>query len=219
MPAGLAALAGGRPAAGVVTGRAGTAPIAVLFPGQGSQRLGMGRRAHRDFPVWRSAFDEVAAALDDRLPRPIKDVVWAEPDSAEARLLDRTAFTQPAIFAVEVATFRLLASLGVEPSFLAGHSIGEVAAAHVSGILDLPSAAELIVARGRLMESLPAGGGMLAVGAGETDAAELVARAEGTAVIAAINGPASVVVAGEAHTLEEIAALGAARGTGHAGCR
>ncbi|MEU3166370.1 beta-ketoacyl synthase N-terminal-like domain-containing protein, partial [Streptosporangium sp. NPDC006930] len=210
--AGLEALADGRPAAGVVTGRAGSAPVAVLFPGQGSQRLGMGRRAHRDFPVWRSAFDEVAAALDDRLSRPIKDVVWAEPDSAEARLLDRTAFTQPAIFAVEVATFRLLASLGVEPSFVAGHSIGEVAAAHVSGILDLPSAAELIVARGRLMESLPAGGGMLAVSAGEADAAELLALAGGTAVVAAVNGPQSVVVAGGTRTLEEVAALGAARG-------
>ncbi|WP_344919818.1 type I polyketide synthase, partial [Streptosporangium oxazolinicum] len=211
-PAGLEALADGRPAAGVVTGRSGTAPVAVLFPGQGSQRPGMGHRAHRDFPAWRSAFDEVAAALDDRLPRPIKEVVWAEPDSAEARLLDRTAFTQPAIFAVEVATFRLLASLGVEPSFLAGHSIGEVAAAHVSGILDLSSAVELIVARGRLMESLPEGGGMLAVGAGEADAAELVAQVDGTAVIAAVNGPESVVVAGETRTLEEVAALGAARG-------
>ncbi|MEU8384030.1 SDR family NAD(P)-dependent oxidoreductase, partial [Streptosporangium sp. NPDC048865] len=211
-PAGLEALAAGRAAAGVVTGRAGAAPVAVLFPGQGSQRPGMGRRAHRDFPVWRSAFDEVAAALDDRLPRPIRDVVWAGPGSAEARLLDRTAFTQPAIFAVEVATFRLLASLGVEPSFLAGHSIGEVAAAHVSGVLDLPSAAELIVARGRLMEALPAGGGMLAVGTGEADAAELVALAGGTAVIAAVNGPESVVVAGETRALEEVAALGAARG-------
>ncbi|GAA2986038.1 type I polyketide synthase [Streptosporangium longisporum] len=209
---GLEALADGRPAAGVVTGRAVSAPVAVLFPGQGSQRPGMGRRAYQDLPVWRSAFDEVAAALDERLPRPVGDVVWAGPDSAEARLLDRTAFTQPAIFAVEVATFRLLASLGVEPSFLAGHSIGEVAAAHVSGILDLPSAAELIVARGRLMEALPAGGGMLAVGAGEAEAAELVALAGGTAVIAAVNGPESVVVAGGTDALEEVAALATARG-------
>ncbi|WP_204050814.1 type I polyketide synthase, partial [Microbispora siamensis] len=210
--AGLAALAEGRPAAGLVTGRARTAPVAVLFPGQGSQRPGMGRRAHRDHPAWRAAFDEAAAALGERLPRPLRDVVWAEPGSEEARLLDRTAFTQPAIFAVEVATFRLLEALGVEPSFVAGHSIGEVAAAHVAGVLDLPSAAELIAARGRLMDALPSGGGMLAVGVPEDEAAGLLAEVDGLAVVAAVNGPRSVVVAGEDPALDAVAALAAARG-------
>ncbi|WP_319018987.1 type I polyketide synthase [Microbispora sitophila] len=210
--AGLAALAEGRPAAGLVTGRARTAPVAVLFPGQGSQRPGMGRGAHRDHPAFRAAFDEAAAALGERLPRPLREVVWSEPGGEEARLLDRTAFTQPAIFAVEVATFRLLEALGVEPSFVAGHSIGEVAAAHVAGVLDLLSAAELIAARGRLMDALPSGGGMLAVGAPEDEAEGLLAEVDGLAVVAAVNGPRSVVVAGEDAALDAVAALAAARG-------
>ncbi|MFI0479612.1 SDR family NAD(P)-dependent oxidoreductase [Actinomadura sp. 9N215] len=211
-PAGLGALAAGRSAAGVVTGTARRVPVAVLFPGQGSQRPGMGRRAHREHPAWRAAFDEVAAVLDERLPRPLTEVAWAGPGTAEAAALDRTAFTQPALFAVEVATFRLLESLGLRPGFVAGHSIGEVAAAHCAGMLTLEAAADLIVARGRLMDALPAGGAMLALGAGEHEAGELLGAAGGVVALAAVNGPSSVVVSGEHADIERIGALAAERG-------
>ncbi|MFE5898567.1 SDR family NAD(P)-dependent oxidoreductase [Streptomyces sp. NPDC056488] len=228
--AGLAALAAGRASAGVVTGTvaapgtgpgtgaapAGTGPV-VLFPGQGSQRLGMGLRAHAESPVWRAAFDEAAEALAPYLPRRIEDVIRAEPGTEEAVLLGRTAFTQPALFAVEVATYRWLVSTGLEPAFVAGHSIGEVAAAHVADVLDLDRAAELIAARGRLMDALPGGGGMLAVGATEETAAELLAHTAGTVAVAAVNGPASVVLSGETAALDEIAARAAERGLRHRG--
>ncbi|MFE4964188.1 type I polyketide synthase, partial [Streptomyces sp. NPDC056660] len=214
--AGLAALVGGRAAPGVVTGRAGEGALALLFPGQGSQRLGMGRRAHEESPVWRAAFDEAAESLAPHLPRRIEDVVWAEPGTEAAALLGRTAYTQPALFAVEVATYRWLASLGVRPAFVAGHSIGEVAAAHAVGILDLGQAAELIAVRGRLMDVLPEGGGMLAVGAAEKSVDELLAGFAGGEVdIAAVNGPASVVLSGDSGALDEIAARAAEGGLRH----
>ncbi|MFJ8857562.1 SDR family NAD(P)-dependent oxidoreductase [Streptomyces sp. NPDC102451] len=210
--AGLDALAAGRPSPGVLTGGATDAPLAVLFPGQGSQRNGMGLAAYDRHPVWRRAFDEVAGALDGLLPRPLTDILWAAPGDADAELLNRTLYTQPALFAVEVATYRLYTSLGLRPGFVAGHSIGEVAAAHVAGILDLPDAARLITARGRLMDALPEGGAMLAVAAPEAEAAELLAGLEGQAALAAVNGPASVVLSGAAGVLDELAARAAGHG-------
>nr|BAO66543.1 type I polyketide synthase [Streptomyces sp. MJ635-86F5] len=202
---GLSALAAGEPAAATVRHTARqTAPAAFLFTGQGSQHLGMGRQAHAVFPVFAAAFDEVCAALDRHLDRPLREVLWTDETA-----LHRTEFAQPGIFAVETALFRLLESWGIVPDYVAGHSIGELTAAHVSGILSLPDAAALVAARGRLMQALPPGGTMIAVQATEEEVAPLLPpRAD----IAAINGPDSVVVSGAEDAVTEVASAFAARG-------
>ncbi|PRQ09063.1 type I polyketide synthase [Enhygromyxa salina] len=179
--------------------------LAFMFTGQGAQWLGMGRELFERQPVYRAAFSQVAAHLDPQLERPLGSIVFAEPGSATAAYLDQTRFTQPALFAVEVALYRLLESWGITPQLVIGHSIGELAAAHVAGILSLAHACQLVAARGRSMQALPTGGAMVAIAASESEVQAEIDRQLATVDIAGINGPASTVVSGPAQATSAIA--------------
>jgi len=197
--AGLAGLAADEPGANVTVGRAKSATkVVFVFPGQGSQALGMGAQLYERFPVFAKALEEVMHALDGHLRVPLRQVIWGD----DAELLENTEFAQPALFAIEVALAALWRHWGVLPDVVMGHSVGEIAAAHVAGVLTLADAARLVAIRGRLMAALPPGGAMVAVAASEDEVTPLLTP---DVSVAAINGPNAVVISGDAAAVNGLA--------------
>ncbi|WP_245556026.1 type I polyketide synthase, partial [Nocardia cerradoensis] len=203
----LADLAAARPGTDIVDGVAGAGRTAFLFTGQGAQRIGMGAGLYEAFPVFAEALDAVCAQFDPMLNRSLREVMFGD-----AALLDRTEFTQPALFAFEVAMYRLLESFGVTADVLIGHSIGELAAAYLAGLWSLADACRLVAARGRLMGALPDGGAMLAVAATEAEVNDAVAEHPGRVSVAAVNAPGALVVSGDEEAIERIEARFAEQG-------
>ncbi|MCL9797205.1 type I polyketide synthase, partial [Frankia sp. AgKG'84/4] len=206
----LERMAAGQPAHGAVTGRTGDpARTVFVFPGQGAQRAGMGRQLSARYPVFAAAFDEVCDLLDEQLAgwvgHRVRDVVFDSP----CGLLDETVYTQAGLFAVEVALARLLDSWGVRPDLVLGHSIGELAAVQVAGLLSLPDAARVVAARGRLMQALGPGGAMVAVNLPEEAVEEFLRDG---VELGAVNSPDSVVLSGAADAV--LAAAGTLRARG-----
>jgi acyl transferase domain-containing protein/NADPH:quinone reductase-like Zn-dependent oxidoreductase/acyl carrier protein len=204
----LELLASGGSSARIVGGRAKQRPkVALLFTGQGAQRLGMGRALTQTYPAFRAAFEDACGHFDRLLSRPLQSVMHGD----DPALLDRTEYTQPALFALEVALFRLYESWGIRADVLLGHSIGEIAAAHVAGVLTLEDACKLVAARGRLMQALPEGGAMVSVQGSEAEVLAELEQLDGVD-IAGLNGPLSTVVSGDEAAVLEVARRFEARG-------
>jgi acyl transferase domain-containing protein len=206
------AVAQAEDAPNLTRGTAAAGKTAFLFSGQGSQRPGAGRDLYAAYPVFAAALDETCTLFDPLLGRSLKELLFAEPGTPEAELLDQTLYTQPALFALQVAQYRLLETFGIKPDFLAGHSIGELSAAHAAGILSLADAATLVHHRARLMHSVATPGTMLSVRANESTVKRGIKGLDDKVSIAAVNTPTATVLSGDPVTLDELATRWQAQG-------
>ena len=197
---------------GIVFGRvqAGVRPrVAFLFTGQGAQYAGMGKHLYETQPAFRAALDQCMALLAPHIDRPLLDVIF-KPDSAE--WLNQTQYTQPALFALEYALAMLWRAWGITPAAVLGHSVGEYVGAVIAEVMRLEDAAALIAARGRLMQSLPAGGAMSAIFAPADQVKAAIAPYPNTVTIAAVNGPEHTVISGVASDVDAAVEQFAANG-------
>ncbi|MFF4364418.1 type I polyketide synthase, partial [Streptomyces sp. NPDC001604] len=202
--AGLESVAAGVSSGAVVSGVARSdVRVGLVFAGQGSQWLGMGRGLYEGSAVFARVFDEVTGLLELELGVSVRDVVLGA-EGVDESLVNQTLYAQTGLFAFEVALAEVLRGVGVVADAVVGHSVGEVAAAYVAGVLTLPDACRLVAARARLMQGMPSGGAMAAVNASEADVVASMAGVEGVE-IAAVNGPDSVVVSGDADAVAQVA--------------
>ncbi|WP_392476632.1 SDR family NAD(P)-dependent oxidoreductase [Nostoc sp. C110] len=206
----LSNLTAGQEVAGLFSGQisniTSSPKVAFLFTGQGSQYVNMGWQLYQTQPTFRQTLDKCDEILRPYLEKPLLSVLYPQSTALaeNSSILDQTAYTQPALFAIEYALAQLWQSWGIKPDVVMGHSVGEYVAATVAGVFSLEEGLKLIATRGRLMQQLPSSGEMVSVLASESQVREVIASYTAKVAIAAINGPDSIVISGVGEAIQEI---------------